>query len=375
VTWRTHDGRPLPPTMLVLPALLVSLLLAVVVMRDRAHTPPPREELAAVKHFLDTYVGSDGRVVRHDQGGDTVSEGQAYGMLLAVAVGDESRFARVWDWTRRHLERPDGLLSWHWQDGRVTDDETAADADLDAAFALIQAATKFGERSYREDALRLVQAIQQQEVVRVADRPLLVAGTWATEGPFTVNPSYVDPRALAAVARETGDSSWNDLAAASYALLEKLMGNGVVLPPDWAVVDRRAVATPAPPPGQPGAPVRYSLDAARIPVRLAAACDPRARRLAAALWPVFDRQNRGAITMAYDLGGAPVSEERHPLTLVGAAAAAHAAGFATDASRLLDAAESLHDNHPTYYGAAWVALGHVMLHDAAHMCAAVDGQP
>jgi endo-1,4-beta-D-glucanase Y len=375
VTWRPRDGRRFPLTVLALPALVVILLLTVVVMGERAPPPPPREELAAAEHFLDTFVGPDGRVVRRDQGGDTVSEGQAYGMLLAVAVGDESRFARVWDWTRRHLERPDSLLSWHWQDGRVTDDETAADADLDAAFALIQAATRFGERSYREDALRLAHAIRRHEVVHAAGRALLVAGTWATESPFTVNPSYLDARALAAIARETGDSSWNDLAAASYALLEELMGKGVVLPPDWAVVDHRAVATPAPPPGQPGAPVRYSLDAARIPVRLAAACDPRARKLAAALWPVFDRQNTGAIRMAYDLGGGPVSEERHPLTLVGAAAAAHAAGSTIDANRLLDAAESLHDDHPTYYGAAWVALGHVMLHDAAHTCAAVDGQP
>ena len=88
------------------------------------------------ERFLDRYVDDDGRVVRHDQGGDTVSEGQAYAMLLAVAADDRDRFAQVWDWTRAHLQRGDGLLAWRWAGGRVVDDEPATDADLDAARAL-----------------------------------------------------------------------------------------------------------------------------------------------------------------------------------------------------------------------------------------------
>lgn len=55
----------------------------------------------AAKHFLDTYVKSNGRVSRTDQGNDTVGEGQAYGMLLAAAIGDEKRFDLIWDWTKR----------------------------------------------------------------------------------------------------------------------------------------------------------------------------------------------------------------------------------------------------------------------------------
>ena len=58
-------------------------------------------EAAAVqagRAFLDEYVESDGRVVRRDEGGDVVSEGQAYGMLIAVAVDDEDRFRAIWDW-------------------------------------------------------------------------------------------------------------------------------------------------------------------------------------------------------------------------------------------------------------------------------------
>src|SRR6266571_1756749 len=52
--------------------------------------PPALEERArsSAQAFLDGYIDPDGRVVRRDQGGDTVSEGQSYAMLTAVALGD-----------------------------------------------------------------------------------------------------------------------------------------------------------------------------------------------------------------------------------------------------------------------------------------------
>ena len=66
-----------------------------------------REDTARIagQKFLDEYVETDGRVVRRDEGGDVVSEGQAYGMLIAVAVGDETRFRSIWKWTKTHLRR------------------------------------------------------------------------------------------------------------------------------------------------------------------------------------------------------------------------------------------------------------------------------
>jgi hypothetical protein len=76
--------------------------------------------------FLDDWVDSDGRVVRRDQGGDTVSEGQAYGLLVAVGVDDEDAFDSIWGWTTDNLVRDDGLLSWQWADGAVVDDGPAS---------------------------------------------------------------------------------------------------------------------------------------------------------------------------------------------------------------------------------------------------------
>jgi endoglucanase len=147
--------------------------------------------------FLDRYVADDGRVVRHDQGGDTVSEGQAYAMLLAVAEDDERRFARVWEWTREHLRRPDGLLAWRWAGGRVVDDQPAADADLDAARALLLAGERFDEPSYSEQGRVLGDAVAEHETTQAADKTVLVAGPWARER-AVVNPgarTWRPPRA------------------------------------------------------------------------------------------------------------------------------------------------------------------------------------
>ncbi len=295
--------------------------------------------------FLDRYVDDDGRVVRHDQGGDTVSEGQAYALLLAVAAGDEDRFAQVWEWTHAHLQRRDGLLASRWADGRVVDDEPATDADLDAARALVLAGERFRERRYGVAGRAIARSIADNETSWAADRTVLVAGPWA-RGMHVVNPSYWSPRAFQQLGFE-------HVAASSRQLTERLLESG--LPPDWARVDSSGVVASGPPSGgDPG----YSYDAVRLPVRLAESCDPADRELAARMWPRL-QHSPGAARRALD--GAPASGGEHPAALVGAAAAAHAAGDRRASSELLARADELDADHPSYYGAAWVALGREML--------------
>jgi len=296
--------------------------------------------------FLGRYVQDDGRVVRHDQGGDTVSEGQAYALLLAVAAGDEEHFARVWDWTRTHLRRPDGLLAWRWADGHVVDDEPATDADLDAARALLLAGERFHEPRYRDAARELKRAIVDGETTWAADRTVLVAGPWARDGTIVVNASYWSPKAFQQLGFEK-------VAASSHQLTERLLRSG--LPPDWARVEPFGIFPSAPPSG--GEPA-YSYDAVRLPVRLAESCDAADRELAARMWETL-RDDPGAARRRLD--GAPATEDENPAAYAGAAAAAWAAGDHDAARDLLDRAEQLDDEHPSYYGAAWVELTRAML--------------
>ena len=296
------------------------------------------EARASAQRFLDDYVTDEGRVVRRDQGDDTVSEGQAYALLLAVALGDRERFDRVWAWTSANLQRPDGLLAWHWAEGRVVDAEPATDADLDTARALVLAADRFEEPGYQAEAVRIGGAILTLETVGTDSGLVLVAGPWARVPPVTLNPSYVAPRSYTALDDVAGDARWASLHQTGLDQLRALTLGG--LPPDWAHLEPTGVRAAPDGDGRTG----FGLDAVRVPIRFAEDCDPATRAVAASLWPRLRTR-----------------EADHPVELVAAAAAADAAGDRTRRDALLDAAERRESAQPSYYGAAWVALGRVLL--------------
>jgi endoglucanase len=313
--------------------------------------------VAAAERFLRRYAGADGRVRRIDQGNDTVSEGQAYGMLAAAGVRDWRRFDAIWAWTRRHLGRPDGLLSWRWAGGRVTGQEAASDADLDAARALLVAGCVRRRPDLRRAGVALGTAVLEHETARRGNRTILAAGPWATGEPVTVNPSYLDPTTLDALAAASHNRGFARLADDGRGLIAQV---AKPLPPDWATVNAAGAVQPSGPPGQVVAP-RYSFDAARTLIRLAEDPSRAGRRQAAAAWPVFRGQPAEQIVVERALGGAPAGGSRSPVALVAAAAAAKAAGDRDATDRLLDGADALDARGPTYYGAAWAALGRLLL--------------
>lgn len=315
---------------------------------------------AAARRFLDGYLSPEGRVIRHDQGSDTVSEGQAYAMLLAVALDDEEAFQQVWSWSREHLQRPDGLLSWWWRGGTIVDPQSAADADLDTSRALLLAAKAFERPDYEAEGLRIAGAILEHETAPAGANLLLVAGPWARTEPYFVNPSYFTPAAYDLLWSITGDERWRQIDVSSQNVLDQLGGPGPGLPSDWARVESSGAARPSASPD--GArPPAYGRDAVRVPLRMADDCDGPGKEYAAELWPFFEERRDGGIAAVYDLQGRPQVGYQSAPALVGAAGAASAAGDETAALELLDQAERLDKEQPTYYGGALVALGRVLL--------------
>ena len=315
--------------------------------------PPSQTELAHrdAARFLDRFVDKDGRVSRHDQGGDTVSEGQAYAMLLAVATGDRETFSRVWSWTKKHLQRDDGLLSWHWQDGHVDDDQPSADADLDAAHALALAARRFKRPDLADEAQRMGSAIRAIETIDTPGGAVIAAGPWSTPQRLA-NPGYTDPGAIAALSRLADAGGWKRVANASTRMVGSV-AHGDALPPDWAKVLGDGSATPSSPPAKAGSP-EYSFDAARVPIRFAASCTLGGRKVAAELWPRLRDQ---PALLPRTLGGKPARQAQpSSVGLAGAAAAAAAAGKPDSAARLLDQASASESRRATYFGSALVAL-------------------
>ncbi|HEX4655359.1 MAG TPA: glycosyl hydrolase family 8 [Mycobacteriales bacterium] len=314
--------------------------------------------------FLDTYVTGNGAVVRTDQGGDVVSEGQAYAMVLADLAGRSQTVQTVWSWTRTHLQRTDGLLSWHAKaDGTVLDPQSAADADVLAAWALLDYRGP-GQSALATAGRRLAAAVLAHETVRVDGQLVLAAGTWATTGAAAmVDPSYWMPSVFRALGSVTGDHRWTVMADTSVQMLERLTADGRRLPPDWARLDGSRLR-PAGAPGTQDRPA-YGQDAARTLVWQAVDCAQTARHLAARWWPLV-RGHPAALTRGLD--GAVVTDTAVPLSAVAASLSARAAGDVDGARATLALAVAQAGTHPTYYGAAWAALGVAMFDGRAPAC-------
>ena len=114
-------------------------------------------------------------------------------------------------------------------------------------------------------------------------------------------------------------------------------------------------------PSGPQVPPRFSFDAVRTLVRMAEDPDPAGRRIAARAWPAFAGADPSKLPVDHTLSGRPLGDTLNPVVLVAAAGAADAAGQPGARDGLLDQAETLDRRFPTYYGAAWVALGRLML--------------
>ena len=321
--------------------------------------------------FLETYARPDGRVVRLDQGKDTVSEGQAYGMLLAEVTGDTSAFARIWTWTQRHLQLPNYLFAFHANAaGQVVSTEPASDADLLIAWALLRYSGPDAAARHR-DGRQVADAILAHEVTTAQDgMPVLTAGPWATTQPVTIDPSYWSLTAFQGLAKLTGNQEWLRLESGAVTLAREITKNGQQLPPDWARLHTGDAPVPEPSPNGSAPVAQYGLDAQRTVVWFAASCNPQARALAARWWRLLGR-GRAARALALHLNGDILTATHAPLPLVAAAAAASAADQGEAAQQLLSDAAAQQRHYPTYYGGAWSALGQALLTtDALDPCSA-----
>ncbi|MCM3504670.1 glycosyl hydrolase family 8 [Curtobacterium sp. ODYSSEY 48 V2] len=323
-------------------------------------SPAPDVDRSAAElrqDFLDDYV-QDGRVVRTDQGGDTVSEGQAYGLLIAYADDDRATFGDIWSWTKRHLVTDDDLLAWRWtpEDG-VVDGQSASDADLDAARALLLAGDRWGDERYTAAGRAMASAILEHETAETDLGTILLPGPWADTEPYRYDASYASPAAFRILERATGDRRWAELTEGSRAATAAVLDVSD-LPSDWSQVHADGTVEPMPANGDQGSVV-YGWDAMRLPLRYAEACSAEDRTLAGSIAPTLRRSTELAAQL--DLGGTAVTGDTSALAYAARAAAEHAAGSSSAASADLRRMDRTSATTPTYYGDAWAALGATML--------------
>lgn len=191
-----------------------------------------------VAGFMDNQI----RVIDHDAGDRTTSEGQAYGLFFSLVANDRPRFDGLLRWTERNLASGDltaRLPAWLWGCGKdnqwgVLDSNSAADADLWIAYVLLEAGEAWNEPRYTNVGLSLAHRIASQEVIQVPG-----LGTVLAPGPtgfqhgdsYRLNASYTPLQFVLRLARLMPDGPWTRVAASTPTLITDSAPNGFVS--DW----------------------------------------------------------------------------------------------------------------------------------------------
>jgi hypothetical protein len=247
--------------------------------RDRDADPDPAAE------YL--YTHSDYYVLdpRRDSGRVT-SEGQGYALLRAAWEHDELAFRRIAEWTRTHLQRPDGLHSWLWtpeDGGRVVDPNTATDGDMEIAWALLLGSQIFEDEALWERGAEIVRAVGAHAMLELpgtsgssgtpaapAPARFPAAGNWAVEERIA-NLSYFLPYAHPWFALADPEGGWDAITDVGYDLIGRWMADPAHrLPPAFFRLDEDGA--PHPLPASTELEIDFSFDAIRLFWRVEADC-------------------------------------------------------------------------------------------------------
>ena len=196
-------------------------------------------------YYIKEFVSKDGRVMDPDRGDITTSEGQSYIMQRTVAINDPKTFNLTYKWTKEHLQRRDKLFSWIWgQDKkgkyRVLDRNSAADADVNIAFALILAYERWKDEKYLKEALPIISSIWRNETRKIGKYRVLMPGWIQTRVErIEINPSYFAPYAFKFFKKYDNWHDWNKITDSSYYyIMASSAKTKTGLPPNWFLIER-----------------------------------------------------------------------------------------------------------------------------------------
>jgi endo-1,4-beta-D-glucanase Y len=343
-----------------------------------------RRAFQAWKDELVTADGAGGhlRVRRPNSPGaevnSTVSEGIAYGMMIAVAMDDRDLFDELWKYSQLWLNG-NGLMQWYINAAGTQALGTggATDSDEDIAWALVLADRQWGGQGSLDDtylnlAKRQIDAVWQHEIDHSRGDMVLAGDDWGDNVIF--NPSYFAPNEYRIFGEVSGNvEGWNRVIDTGYEILAASLNqasgnadNG--LAPAWC--DPEGV------PKVPfdGGPTNYQYDSARVPFRIGLdycySGEPRAAAYLAKVSQFFAGVGAADIVDGYNLDGTehpdPDSDPNGPQSavFVGTASvgAMHDPTFQTlidEGYELVATGELLARSR--YYNLSWTVLTLLML--------------
>ncbi len=201
-------------------------------------------------------VGDDMAYILDTGHGDVRTEGQSYGMMIAVQLDKQDEFNRIWKWTKTYMYNTSGAyrgyFAWHCRpDGSKINDNPASDGEQWFVMALFFAAGRWGNGegifNYEAEANAILYTM-----LHTADDPLAMATNMFDaetkqvvfvpsknrDGRFT-NPSYHLPHYYELWARWAAQDNafWPAAAAASRAFWRRTAHPETGLMPNYATFD------------------------------------------------------------------------------------------------------------------------------------------
>jgi endo-1,4-beta-D-glucanase Y len=254
-------------------------------------SPAHLDQVVAAKYdawkarYLESSCAGDRYFVRSGDGDATISEAAGYGMIaIAYLAGHDPHARELFDglfrYVRAHPSSGNAnLMAWSQAHGcgQSAAANSAADGDLDIAYALLLADRQWGSSGsihYLDEAQRIIRAIRQAEVDSGASYVRL--GDWTNLGDAThmdaTRSSDFMPGHFVSFAHATGDTAWTQLGDRSYQMVASVQGAyaaGTGLLPDFVVHPTNSPA-PAPPNFlERDRDGDYSFNACRVPWRIA----------------------------------------------------------------------------------------------------------
>ncbi len=223
------------------------------------------------------------------EAGDTVSEGQGYGMVIVALMAGHDADARtvfdgLWEFFDDHRSEIDPrLMDWHVPADEAAEpggDDSAFDGDADIALALLLADRQWGRDGridYLAEARDVLAGVWESEIGPESHLPLL--GDWVDPAggdynEWTNRSSDLLVAHFRTFARATGNAGWYDVAEAALTAIESLQDGcapATGLLPDFFVASA-GDPTPQPAPAyflEGPHDGHYYYNAGRAPWRLA----------------------------------------------------------------------------------------------------------
>jgi oligosaccharide reducing-end xylanase len=171
---------------------------------------------------------------------DVRSEGQSYGMFIAVEMNMQAEFDKLWNYAKSCMQQPNGIFAWQMNVDSCTPKSTgqAPDGDEYFAEALLLAHRRWGDGAinYGAEALKVMAAVAAQDF---KSNPAIVK---FSAGSNFSDPSYVLPLFYSEWACfDTANATlWQNAASYARTFFPKVINQSTGLAPYQANFDGSA---------------------------------------------------------------------------------------------------------------------------------------